>query len=87
MATRLLEAGTSLETIAGILGHLSLESTELYTKVDIESFAGPRWTWRCSMSKRTPIATFHSALAPWIERFIAVKHACGYKYAVEGEAL
>jgi len=39
------------------------------------------------MNKRTPIPTFHSALAPWIEKFIAEKHACGYKYAVEGEAL
>jgi len=37
------------------------------------------------MNKRTPIPTFHSALAPWIEKFIAEKHACGYKYAVEGE--
>jgi site-specific recombinase XerD len=33
----LLEAGTPLETIAGILGHLSLESTLIYTKVDIET--------------------------------------------------
>ncbi len=39
------------------------------------------------MNKRTPMPTFHSALAPWIEKFIAEKHACGYKYAVEGEAL
>ena len=39
------------------------------------------------MNKRTPTPTFHSALAPWIEKFIAEKHACGYKYAVEGEAL
>src|SRR5262249_22858463 len=37
LATRLLEAGTSLETIAGILGHLSLESTQIYAKVDIEA--------------------------------------------------
>jgi site-specific recombinase XerD len=37
VATRLLEAGTSLETIAGILGHLSLESTQIYAKVDIEA--------------------------------------------------
>jgi site-specific recombinase XerD len=37
VATRLLEAGTPLETIAGILGHLSLESTQIYAKVDIEA--------------------------------------------------
>lgn len=37
VATRLLEAGTPLETIASILGHVSLESTQIYTKVDIEA--------------------------------------------------
>jgi site-specific recombinase XerD len=37
VATWLLEAGTPLETIAGILGHQSLESTQLYTKVDLEA--------------------------------------------------
>jgi site-specific recombinase XerD len=37
LATRLLEAGTALETIAGILGHLSPESTQIYAKVDIET--------------------------------------------------
>jgi hypothetical protein len=28
-----------------------------------------------------------SALAPWIEKFIAQKQACGYKYAVESDSL
>ncbi len=37
LATRLLEVGTPLETIAGILGHLSPESTQIYAKVDIEA--------------------------------------------------
>jgi len=37
VATRLLEAGIPLETIAGILGHLSLESTRIYAKVDIDA--------------------------------------------------
>jgi integrase/recombinase XerD len=37
VATRLLEAGTPLETIAGISGHLSLESTQIYAKVDIDA--------------------------------------------------
>ena len=39
------------------------------------------------MNRRTSMPSFHSALAPWIEKFIAEKHACGYKYAVESEAL
>jgi len=37
VATRLLATGTPLETIAAILGHRSLASTQLYTKVDIET--------------------------------------------------
>jgi site-specific recombinase XerD len=37
LATRLLEQGTPLETIAAILGHSSQETTRIYTKVDLES--------------------------------------------------
>jgi site-specific recombinase XerD len=37
LATRLLEKGTSLPTIAEILGHTSLESTRIYAKADIEA--------------------------------------------------
>lgn len=36
---------------------------------------------------RTPTPTFHSTLAPWIEKFIAGKQACGYKYSAESESL
>jgi integrase/recombinase XerD len=35
VATRLLEAGVALETISGVMGHLSPESTRIYTKVDL----------------------------------------------------
>ena len=35
VATRLLEAGTPLETITSVMGHLSPETTRIYTKVDI----------------------------------------------------
>ena len=37
VATRLLEAGTPLDTIASALGHLSPETTRDYTKVDIDA--------------------------------------------------
>jgi site-specific recombinase XerD len=37
VATRLLEVGTPLETIASVMGHISLESTQIYTKVDINA--------------------------------------------------
>jgi integrase len=36
LATRLLEKGTPLTTIAEILGHTSLESTRIYAKADVE---------------------------------------------------
>lgn len=37
MASRLLEQGIPLETISGVMGHLSVETTRLYTKIDIEA--------------------------------------------------
>jgi site-specific recombinase XerD len=45
LASRLLEAGVSIETISGIMGHLSVETTRIYAKVgvkDLQSVAiGP----------------------------------------------
>lgn len=37
MASRLLEEGIPLETISSVMGHLSLKTTRLYTKIDIEA--------------------------------------------------
>jgi site-specific recombinase XerD len=37
LATRLLEEGTPMETIAAILGHTSVETTRIYTKVDLKA--------------------------------------------------
>ena len=37
LATRLLEKGTPVTTIAEILGHTSLESTRIYAKADVEA--------------------------------------------------
>ena len=37
LATRLIHAGESLETVAGVLGHHSVESTRVYTHLDIEA--------------------------------------------------
>jgi site-specific recombinase XerD len=43
LATRLLEKGTPLPTIAEILGHTSLESTRIYAKADVEALRGVAW--------------------------------------------
>jgi site-specific recombinase XerD len=40
LATRLLEKGTPLPTIAEILGHTSLESTRIYAKANVEALRG-----------------------------------------------
>ncbi len=37
LASRLLEAGAPLQDIANVMGHLSPETTRLYTKIDIET--------------------------------------------------
>lgn len=37
LATRLLQKGTPFSTIAEILGHTSLESTQIYAKADVEA--------------------------------------------------
>jgi site-specific recombinase XerD len=37
LASRLLEAETPLETISSIMGHVSVETTRIYTKIDIEA--------------------------------------------------
>lgn len=37
LASRLLEANISLETISGIMGHISMDTTRIYTKVNIEA--------------------------------------------------
>ena len=37
MASRLLEAGVPLETISGIMGHISMDTTRIYTKINIEA--------------------------------------------------
>ena len=37
LASRLLEAGAPLQDIANVMGHLSPETTRLYTKIDIEA--------------------------------------------------
>lgn len=40
VASRLLEEGIPLETISSVMGHLSVETTRLYTKIDIEALRG-----------------------------------------------
>lgn len=37
LATRLVCAGASLETVAGLLGHHSIETTRVYTHLDVEA--------------------------------------------------
>jgi site-specific recombinase XerD len=37
VASRLLEVGVGFETISGLLGHRSLETTREYTRIDIDT--------------------------------------------------
>lgn len=45
MATRLLQNGLSLKTIADVLGHLSIDTTARYTHVDRPSLAAVAMPW------------------------------------------
>lgn len=44
-ATRMLASGHSLKTIRDVLGHTSIESTFIYTKVDVESVRQAALEW------------------------------------------
>jgi site-specific recombinase XerD len=44
-ATRMLAGGQSLKTIRDVLGHISIESTFIYTKVDVETVRQAALEW------------------------------------------
>ena len=44
-ATRLMEQGVPLKTIADLLGHKSIGSTAVYTKVDLEHLRAVADEW------------------------------------------
>lgn len=48
LASRLLEAGTPLETISNILGHVSPDSARVYAKVGIEDLRSVAFDWEAS---------------------------------------
>jgi integrase/recombinase XerD len=46
-ASRLLRAGADLKRIADILGHRSIDSTAIYTKIDEDRLAAVTMPWPC----------------------------------------
>jgi len=40
LATRMVNAGVPIKEIADVLGHVSIDTTAIYTKVDVRSLAG-----------------------------------------------
>jgi site-specific recombinase XerD len=57
-AVHLLQAGVDLVTISHWLGHASVETTNRYAAVDLE-------TKRAAVAKARPVATIDPALAAW----------------------
>jgi site-specific recombinase XerD len=45
VATQLVSAGASLKEVADILGHTSLDSTAIYTKVDLPRLRSVALAW------------------------------------------
>jgi len=50
-ATRMLTQGESLKTIADLLGHRSIETTRIYTKVDLDQLRGAALPWPSEQRK------------------------------------
>jgi site-specific recombinase XerD len=44
-ATRMLRAGVSMKEIADVLGHRSIDTTTIYTKVDLDALAAVALPW------------------------------------------
>ena len=44
-ATRLFQRGVPLKTVADLLGHQSIDTTQIYTKVDVPSLAKVALPW------------------------------------------
>jgi site-specific recombinase XerD len=44
-ATQMVQAGVSLKAVADILGHRHIDTTFIYTKVDVPSLAGVAMPW------------------------------------------
>jgi integrase/recombinase XerD len=44
-ATRLFDHGVPLKIVADLLGHLSIDTTQIYTKVDVASLAKVALPW------------------------------------------
>ena len=45
VATQLINAGASIKQIADLLGHRSIDTTAIYTKVDLRSLASVALPW------------------------------------------
>lgn len=50
-ATHLLQGGTSIKTISSLLGHKVIDTTQIYTKVDVESLRSITPDWPIAVSK------------------------------------
>jgi site-specific recombinase XerD len=45
VATQLVQHGVSMKTVADILGHVQLETTAIYAKLDVETLATVALPW------------------------------------------
>ena len=75
--------GVLLKDVADILGHASIDTTAIYTKIDIEELRSVSLPWP---GRAVPMK--HNALMKdLVEKYIQFKIDLGYKLKIEGRLL
>ena len=76
-ATSMLRQGASLQDIATILRHRSIETTQIYAKVDVTAL----------LTDCTTLAGGAPMLAQVVESYLTVRRACGFELKTQGNLL
>jgi hypothetical protein len=77
MATRLVNAGVPIKTIADVLAHTSIDTTAIYTKVDVTRLA----------MAALPFPTGGGRCAARLEEYVALRRRLGFQFKTQADGL